>query len=63
MGKEIITETTFSEGFHEDLEKIIAYCMENNTDRVNIQIDYSDAQLEVELKFYIKSGKVEVKDD
>ena len=47
---------TFSEGFMQDLVTLLEYCVENNTDNVELNFDINGRELQVDIAFSIKEA-------
>lgn len=56
-------EKEFSKGFEEDIQDLIAICMENDMNSASIDLKYGDVLMELEINFYFKSGKVKITEE
>ena len=56
-------EKEFSKEFLDDIQDLIEICMENHTSNVTITVPFGDVNLEAEINFFAKSGKVKIKDE
>lgn len=56
-------EKKFSDGFIEDIQDLLQICMENDMNSVIIDVPFGESELGIEINFYLKKGKVEIKDD
>lgn len=56
-------EKEFSKGFEEDIQDLVAICMENDLNSARLDFKYGDVLMELEINFYFKSGKVKINEE
>lgn len=57
------TDKEFSDGFMQDLADLLQYCMENNTDSVELGFYYNEKRLQVDITFSVRQVVQDVKID
>lgn len=61
-GDNMTYERKFSDGFIDDIQNLLEVCLENDKNSVDITIPFREVDLGIEINFFIRSGKVKVKE-